>query len=171
MVISCWRHWIGYRWVASLALLAVVLLGTERGATAEDVKSRGESPPEKSSAKVAATPKLSATQKKVQKAILGRWKLEDSEDELEFRPDGVFVGKSHAVEMTTKYEITPDGKLSLDFALPVARKVPTPGTAGTPAAAPTPHTTKIVREVRFEGKVLVLRDPQTGQTFRYRRLP
>lgn len=119
----------------------------------------------------AATPKLTAKQRKVLKALIGRWKIEDGEDELEFRPDGSFVGKSHTVEMTAKYEVTPEGKLVIDLGLPVPRKVvsPVPGNEGT-AATPTPRTLRVVREVRFDGKKLVLQDPDSKQTFRYTRL-
>jgi hypothetical protein len=73
-----------------------------------------------------ATPKLTAKQRKVLKALIGRWKIEDGEDELEFRPDGSFVGKSHTVEMTAKYEVTSEGKLVIDLGLPVPRKVTSP---------------------------------------------
>lgn len=114
--------------------------------------------------------KTTALQRKIQKGLVGRWRLEDSEDELDFRRDGVFVGKTHAVEMTTRWEVTPDGQLAIEFGLPIARKAApsTPGAA--PAATPTVPATKILREVRFKKGTLILRDPATGQTYRYRRL-
>lgn len=114
--------------------------------------------------------KTPQVQQRIEKSLLGRWQLEDSEDVLEFRSDGVFVGKTHAVEMTTRWEVTPEGKLAIEFGLPIARKpVPATTTPEPRAAAPT-VTTKIVREVRFEKEMLILRDPVSGQTYRYRRL-
>lgn len=118
-----------------------------------------------------ATPRLNAKQRQILKSLIGRWQLEDAEDELEFRPDGSFLGKSHSVEMTAKYQISPEGKLIIDLGLPVFRKAQPPSEGQiAPNATPTPRTLRVVREVRFEGNKLLLRDSESGQTFRYRRL-
>ncbi|MCX8072791.1 MAG: hypothetical protein N3C12_10120 [Candidatus Binatia bacterium] len=162
---------IPHRTAASLLALAILLVGGGvQSGFAESTP--GVKPPkqERGGTPAQATPKLNAKQQRILKALVGRWKIEDGEDELEFRADGSFLGKSHAVEMTARYEVSRDGQLIIDLGLPVPRKAQTPA-AGEGGAKPTPQTLRVVREVRFEGKKLVLRDRETGQTFRYVRLP
>ncbi len=161
------------QWVTAALVTGAALVASQRGALAGEMATA--SPPAVATAQATAavpTPRLSARQRKIREALVGRWKLEDGEDELEFRPDGWFVGKSHSMEMTAKYEISADGKLIIDLGLPVPRKAQGAGTGQAESnATPTPRTLRVVREVRFKGNKLVLHDRDSGQSFRYRRLP
>lgn len=160
-------------WPAVMLVGAMLLagLGVTGVAVAEPTMARPKPTPNTAETRPTATPRLNAKQRQILKSLIGRWQLEDAEDELEFRPDGAFLGKSHSVEMTAKYQISPEGKLIIDLGLPVFRKAQPPSEGQiAPNATPTPRTLRVVREVRFEGNKLLLRDSESGQTFRYRRL-
>lgn len=159
-----WRSGVAFGVIALGLWLAAVGQAESPGATPQ-------APSAKAGAVATGTPRLNAKQRKILERLVGKWKLEDAEDELEFRRDGSFLGKSHTVEMTAKYEVSPEGKLIIDLGLPAPPKRTTPGAGEVEGnATPTSRTLRVVREVSFEGKKLVLRDRESGQVFRYVRL-
>lgn len=111
---------------------------------------------------------------KVRKRLVGRWELVGERDVLEFRSDGTFSGQSAHAQINGRYEITPFGELLIDLGLPLYTGKPktgvTPGTGQEATATPARLTAKIRRQVRFEKDTLILKDQQTGDSFRYRRV-
>lgn len=112
---------------------------------------------------------------KLRKRLAGRWQLVGQNDVLEFRQDGTFSGQSEHAQISGRYEITPSGELLIDLGLPLYTGKPktpaTPSSGEGASATPARVTAKIRRQVRFEKDTLVLEDKESGDVFRYRRLP
>lgn len=112
---------------------------------------------------------------KLRKRLAGRWQLVGQNDVLEFRQDGTFSGQSEHAQISGRYEITPSGELLIDLGLPLYTGKPktpaTPSSGEGASATPARVTAKIRRQVRFEKDTLVLEDKESGDVFRYRRVP
>ncbi len=165
------RVWLGG--MGCVASLLGILLWSSNVPAEQTAPGSAGAPAAKGEGTPSATPDSEALAREVQEKILGRWQMVGQGDVLEFSAEGTFRGVSEHAEMTGRYRITRQGELSIAWGLPLYRGKRTPETkqAATPGA--TPQGKPLVefrRKVRFEQNELILEDPDTGDSFRYRRL-
>lgn len=152
--------------IATLGMRALVWAG-ESGS---ESTGQGTPAPAGSPSPAPSEPASAARAREVREKIVGRWQMVGQGDVIEFRADGTFSGSSEHAQLSGKYQITPEGDLSIAWGLPLKPyKKPAEKEGNGQATETGPF--EIRRTVRFEQEELVLTDPATGDSFRYRRLP
>ncbi len=88
----------------------------------------------------------------LEEKLLGKWKVINAEDEMEFRKDGTFTAGNSQITMSGNFWVRDDLRLEMDIGLRRALKG------------------NLIREIEMKDESLILTDPKSKQSVTYNRV-